>query len=422
MTAEFDSRGGTYDRQTQVAFEKQLYRDQLTRTIVGSLAKPNNYVAGKEAYEDDIVLDRSSFVWVRKFSGGGDEKRITLREAFAGMGVHGDNHTQTGQFPEYMSNAFRINRVKSPGFQIQGEENRRRVQDSIMNIPSDVEEGANNWMGQEDEYDFILSLFNGGDKTVLNSLANGGLAASVGPGSGVGAGLQLAPMHFYTTDTSFATYTPSDLAAWNSTVNDGINGIDAAAADKVTLAQLQKIRAKLDDLHFMPGTLNGQRYKAIALVDPDIAWRIAYILKDDYKYGMERGKNNPIFNVDYQIVHDGVLYVSMPNLKIFRPSYSAANSKITVGPGMASDPREYTNSETVASILYLGAGSVLMGADGKSTIHKAVAQYGEVDGMAVSVHKRRSFVRSQWDTHDGRTESKCFNVLGAFFYEPGIDW
>jgi len=422
MASEFDSRGGSYDQQTQVTFNKQLFREQFARTIIGSLAKPGPHVAGKTSFASPAI-DSSTFIWQQSFAGmPGDEKRITLSEAFNGMGVHGDLHTRSGEFLEFMSQAYRINTVKSPGFQVHGAENRKRVAASIMNMPGEVRTGANNWMAQEDMYDFLIALYYGADKTALNSLATGGLAVNLGPGSGIGAGTPLCGMHQYTTDEGFITYDGSALSTHNSLVNDAINGIDAAAADKITLAQLQKIREKLDDLHFLPGTLNGQQYKALAPCDPQIARRIAYILKDDYKNGMERGKSNPIFNCDYQIEFEGVLYVSVPDMKKFRPSYNAANSRIDIGPNLTSDPRTYSNTSTNASIFYLGAGAVLMAHDGQATAHIANAQYGPQDGMGISLHKRRTMMRNQWETKDGRTESKCYNVLAAHFYEPGIDW
>lgn len=416
---EFNSRGGTYDRQTEVTFGMQQYREFCARTFVGALSKRNDLVAGKTAHET-TSFDGSTFIWTQNISSG-DEHRVTFSENARGMGAYGDRATPAGDFVEFKSQDFRVNTIKAPAQQIHGRESQKLVRASITNIPEIARRNLVTWHAQEINYDAIIALLYGADKPLMSSLADGGKAVSLGPGSGIGAGTPLMGMHWYTTDTGFATYDASDLSGWNTTVNNAINGIDAADSDKVTLAQMDKIRQKLDELHFEPGRINGKEYKAVALCDPQVVLRIGHILKDDYKYARERGKDNPIFNVNYQIEHDDVLYLGLQDLKKFRPAYNAATGYIDIGPGLTQDPRDYSTSSTNGLIIYMGSGALLQGTDTMLEFDNASAKF-KLDGESITAHTRRGFKRNQWETKDGRTESYCRSVLTAAFYEPGIDW
>jgi hypothetical protein len=416
----FDPRGGTVDYPVEVTMGKKLYREMLPKTMIGTFSKRNDLVAGVTAFEAPS-FDNTALIWKKDIKEG-DEYRLQYNEASDGLPTYGDTPTESGEFPKYMGQDFRCNCVKSPGFQVTGKESRKLVKKSIENIPQNVQNNATDWMAREMERSAIVALLWGADGSLLSGAADGGKNINLGPGSGVGAGTPLMGMHHYTTDEGFMTYTPAALTSWNSTVNDAINGIDAAAADKITLAQLDKIREKLDDIHFSPVTVNGKVYKAVCWLDPQLAWRLKYILKDDFKYARERSANNPIFNTSYQIEYNEILFVAVPNLKKFRPAYNATTGYPDIGPDYSQTFKDYSNSETNAWALFLGAGALLMGQDGMLEPHRAKAPYGEVDGLAISVHHSFSFKRNQWDTKDGRTDSKCHSVLAASFYEPGQDW
>lgn len=417
---EFNSRGGQYDQQTEVMFNKQLYREYVSRTFVGSLSRRNDIVAGHTAFETPS-FDSSTFIWTQEIPSG-DEKRLTMSETSKGNGTYGDIATKAGDFVEFHSQAFRINTIKSPGVQVHGKESQKLVVASITNIPDIVKRNVVLWHAQEENYDAIRALLYGADKGLLLEHALGGKAVNLGAGAGIGAGTPLMGMHWYTKDSGFVSYDASDLTGWNSDVNDAVDGIDATDSDKVTLPQLDKIRDKLDSEDFEPGRINGKDYKAVALCDPQVILRIAHILNSDYKYARERGQSNPIFNVDYQLEHDGVLYIGVSDLKKFRPEYNSGNGYVDIGPGFGStDPRAYTTTTDAGLIIYMGAGALLRATDGTVNLHTATANF-PVDGMAITAHTRRGFMRNQWETKDGRTASYCRSVLTAAFYEPGIDW
>jgi len=416
----FDGLGGDYDENTVKAFEKGLHMEARTRTFIGTLSKPNKVVSKKRAFGEES-LDSSTFIWRKKITSG-DQLKLTLEEAAEGMPTYGDLAQETGDFLAYKNQNAYVNYIKSPAIQVQGEMAQQRVNTSIMNIPASVRKAAVMYMAEQMEYEAIIALLYGASPSALNATSAGGLGVSLGPGaSGIGAGNPLMGMHWYTTDTGFMTYTPTTLSTWNSTVNDGVNGIDAAASDSVTLAQLELIRAQLDTLKFQTGTLNGKEYKAVCLCDPQIPWRIRNLLGTQYQNAEKRGPDNPIFNVNFTIELDDILYVPVPSLLKFRPAYNAVTSYIDIGPGLTSDPRTYTNSETIGLMIYLGAGGLIEGYNGRVQIAKATAPFGPQDGLAIGARQKLAYVRNQWDSKDGRTaQSTCYSVAVAAFYEPGV--
>lgn len=414
----FDSLGSDYDENTVKAFEKGLHMEVRTHTFIGALSKPNKVISKKRAFGEDS-LDNSTFIWRKKITSG-DQLKLTLEEAADGMPTYGDLAQETGDFLAYKNqNAF-VNYIKSPGIQVQGEMAQQRVNKSIMNIPASVRKAVIMYMAEQMEYEAIIALLYGASPSALSGKSDGGLAVNLGPADGIGAGNPLMGMHWYTTDTGFMDYTPTALSTWNATVNTGVDGIDAASSDSVTLAQLEMIRDQLDTLKFQTGTLNGKEYKAIALCDPQIPWRMRNLLGTDYQQARKRGKDNPIFNVSYTIELDDVLYVPVPSLKLFRPAYNAGNSLIDIGP-VTQDPRNYTTTSDIGLIIYLGAGGLIEGYNGRVQLAKATAPFGPQDGLAIGARQKLAYIRNQWDSKDGRTaESTCYSVLTAAFYEPGV--
>jgi hypothetical protein len=407
-------------------YDKTTFLEVLTKTFFGSLSKPNDSVSKMDGLSIDGGIDQSTFVW-KKTIDTGNEFRLTYEEAIDGMGTYGDAAVESGDFLGYKNQDFKIHQTKSPAVQVNGEMSRQKVAHSITNIPTAVRRAAIRWMAEELEFDAIIAYLYGASKSLIRPLSAGGLGVSLGPGSGIGSGTPLMGMHWFTPDTGFMTYTPAALSTWNSTVNDGVNGIDEAAADKFTQSFHEKIREKIEDLNWIPGTLNGKEYKAIALCDPQIAYRFGKnILKTDYGASTPREKgdtSNRIFNINYTIEQDDILYLAVRNLKKFRPAYNASNGYIDIGPGLTSDPRNYTTSSTNGLVIYCGAGSLLFATNGQVKITTGYEKHPE-DGQEHSARHKFGIKRNQWDSKDDRVtaESTCNSVLTAAFYEPGIDW
>lgn len=421
---EWGSRGSDDNEyNTGVGYEKQIFNEVLTKTFVGSLSKRNKSVNQLEALGLDGGIDKSTFIWKRTITEG-DEYRLTHEDAIVGNGTYGDKPVAAGPALGYKNQNFRINQTKSPAAQVPGIMQQQRVAKSLTGLSEATRQAAITWMAEEVEFDAIISYLYGASKSLLKSRADGGLAVNLGPESGIGAGTPLFGMHMYTTDTGFITYDGSALSTHNSLVNDAINGIDAAAADKLTLSQHEKIRTKLDQEKFLPGTINGQEIKALALTDPDICTRLGKnILRTDYGTSgpRENDYKNRIFRVDYTILLDGILYIPVENLRKFRPAYNATNGYPDIGPGLTQDPREYTNSETIGWVIYCGAGSLLWGTNGMVEVSEGRPKHKK-DGQEWSAWQKFGIKRNQWDTYDGRSESTCNSVLLAAFYEPGHDW
>jgi len=414
----FDSIGGTYDTQTSFGFDKQLYYEARAKTLIGSLSKSGRDVEGMYAGAGPS-LDGSAVIQRKKIDAG-DMVRFTMQEHMKGMPTWGDNAVERGDFLAYKNLEARVNMIKTPAVQIQGEMARQRVKKSIMNIDSAVRQEVVEYTAEEMEFEFLIALHYGASKSALRSVADGGLGVNLGVGSNGTAGTPLLPRHMYTIDSGFLTYSDTP-ATYNATVNAAINTI-TATADEITLIKMKVLRRQLDALNFAPAYLGGKKYKAIALCDPDIWYRIDHLLATLYASSRERAAINPVFNVDYQLEYDGILYLNVPSMEKFRMGYQASPDYPTLGPGLTEDPRDYTVTSSVGLVTFVGAGAAFEGFNDSVRLTTQTGDHG--DGVEVAGRFKQAYIRGEWYAEDGRDSSVdnvySRSVLTAAFYEPGV--
>jgi hypothetical protein len=416
MAGTFDSHDGTYDEQTGFAFDKQRFIESRNRSIVGPLSKGSDKVSGMIAGGENKNIGA---VIRRKEISEGDMVRFTMEETVKGTPTWGDNPTQRGDFLLYKNQEARINLIKSPAIPIQGEMNQQRVAHSINDLPGSVRRAIIDYMSEEMEFEFLTSLLWGASKALLAGTSDGGLAVSLGVGSGVGAGTPLWCKNFYCIDQGFPAYVQS---TWNSTVNGYINAI-SAAADAITTVKIKHIRNRLDKILFQPVVVDGKKYKAVCLCDPDIWYKIDHLLATARTSARERGKDNPIFHLHETLEYLDILFVNVPNLEKFRPAYNASTSIPDIGPGLTLDPRSYTTSSSVGLTIFLGAGAVLEGYNGKVELSRATAAHGAHEGLEVAARTKLGYIRGEWYSKDGRAVAadNTYNnsSLVACWYETG---
>jgi hypothetical protein len=161
----FDSVGGTYDEQTGFGFDKMNFMRARARTIVGALSKGSektyNMVPGSGP-----SLDGSGII-IRKEITSGDMARYTMQEHMAGTPTYGDLPVKRGNFLRWKNAEVRINKITSPSIPIQGEEDQKRVRDSITNIPGAAREEVIDYHAEEYERQFLISLLYGASPSVL---------------------------------------------------------------------------------------------------------------------------------------------------------------------------------------------------------------------------------------------------------------
>lgn len=416
--SSFDSVGGTNDEQTGFAFDKQLYMEARTRTFIGSLSKPNDMVRDMNAGAQS--LDGSQCI-ARKEITEGDEVRYTMQEHMTGVETYGDMPVQRGDFLGYKNQYARVNMIKTPAIPIQGETAQQKVKASITDIPAAVKNEVIDYTAETMELQAIGGLIWGASPSVLLPTAEGGLGVTLGVGAGGGAGVPLMPMHFYTPDTGKIAYNTT-VAAYNSSVNDAINGIDASADDSVSLTKLQMLSRMKEKINFWPTVLNGKKYKAINLCDPDLWWRINHLLKDYYKDARERSANNPIFGIDHQLEFLNELFISVPNLEKFRPVYNSATGVPDFGPGIRGDFRKHVPSATTALMLTISQRALVEGYNGSVRLTKEVGPHE--DGLEIAARTMLGYMRGEWYAKDGRADTTnaavCYSVFASVFYEPGV--
>jgi hypothetical protein len=417
----FDSVDGTYDEQTGFSFEKTLYYQARTRSIIGKLSRPaggSKAVVGGEAGGDQ-TLDGSSILRRVKISEG-DMLRLTMQEHAAGLSTYGDSAIRRGDFLSYKNMEARVNAIGSPAIPVVGRMAQQRAKMSITNLPAAVREAVINYMEEQMEYEFLYSLPAGGSMSLMSSLANGGLALSLGVNTSGTAGRQLMPRHFWTKNDGYLGYSTTP-ATWNSTCNTALNEISADVGGILTLADLSIIRAKLDDLYFKGLRFGSSKYKAIAIVDSDTYYRINHLLKPYYRDSKPREGKNPIFDLQHTVEFEDVIYVNVPNLKKYRLSYSSANGYPTIGPGLTTDPRSYTPTSKLSTIYFLGMGAVVEGYNDSIKVEIEKGSFGQ--GMEVAAMMDLGYVRAEWFAKDARTSIDAVyndSLFAATFYEPGV--
>jgi len=413
----FDPIGGDYDEQTGFSFDKMLFMRARTRTIIGKLS-------GSAGVYDMYAgsgpsLDGSAAI-LRKEINSGDMVRFTMQEHMKGAPSYGDQPVTRGNFLEYKNAEARVNKVTSPSVLIQGEEDQKRVLDSITNIPGAAKEEVVAYHGEEMERQAIIAWLYGASPSVLLPQSEGGLGHNLGVGSGAGAGEPLMCKNFYTPDTGFLTYS-STAATFNSTVNDAINGIDADVGDMLSLIALKVDRAQLDKDKFWPLTIGGKKYVALKLMDSELFYRLDHLLGDDYRAARERGRDNPIFNLNHTIEYLDQLFINVPNLDKFRMAYNATNGYPDIGPGLRTDHRDYVTTSKNALMLTIGARSLMEGYRGSIKVAEDTGRFKR--GLEIMSEGSYGYVRGEFYAKDGSTGANaCVNQTSrvSAFYEPGV--
>lgn len=228
------------------------------------------------------------------------------------------------------------------------------------------------------------------------------------------------PMHFWTPDSGKVAYNTT-VATYNAAVNTAINEIDSASDDSVSLTKLKTLSRLKEKLNFWPTVLNGKKYKAINLCDPDLWYRIDHLLGDYYKYSRERGADNPIFGIVHQLEYLDELFISVPNLEKFRPSYNASGTA-DFGAGISGDFRKYTTSSTNALMISISQRALVEGYNGSVRLTREVGPHE--DGLEIAARTKLGYMRGEWYAKDGRADTTnaavCYSVFCSAFYEPGV--
>ena len=412
---------GVKDAQTGFAYERQLFTEMRQRTFIGALSNSGDKIDDFTAGMPQSLNGNAAIL--RKEITEGDLLRMTMREHSKGMSTYGDLQHPAGDAPAYKNMDARVNMINGCAIPEVGEMDLQRIRMSIANLPADLKEEVLDDMAEIMEMEALYALIKGASPSVLLPTTSGGFGMSLGINAGGGAGVPLMNRWFYTNDTGFDTYSVVP-ATWNNSVDAAVGGIDATIADSISLASLRIIRGKMDTGKWwnVKGP-DGKSYKAICLIDPAAWWRLDSLLKDNYKYALPRGWDNPLYTVDYVIVYDSILYIPCSNLAILRPTYLDGSSGVgpTFGPNMTSDFRDYTNTSTNALCIFIGKRALIEGYNGSVEIHTKEGSFQK--GNQIAARTKLGYVRGEWYAKDGRTSSdtvRNYSVMIAAFYEAGI--
>lgn len=415
----FDSIDGTYDEQTSFGFGPTVYTEARERTILGALSKGRDDVSQMIAGGKPVSIDNTACI-VRKEIKAGDMVRFTMEEAVKGMPTWGDSDVQRGDYVVYKNLEARVNTIKSPAIPLPADMSLQRAKLSLMDPKGRLRRQVVDYMAQELEYELLIAGHYGASKAALRSEDDGGLGINLGVGSGVGAGTPLMPKNFYCVDQGFPTYTDVH-ATWNTNLNTYMSAI-TAGADGLTILGIKTIRRQMDRIFFAPAYIDGVRYKAIGLCDPDLWYRLDHLLHDEYENAKPRRTDHEIFGVDHQLVYHGILFLNVPNMEKFRMGNQADPDYPSLGPGLTSDPRDYSVTSSIASILFIGSGAFFEGYNGNIGITEERGYHG--DGYEIGARTKDVFVRGEWYAKDSRASAAantyCNSLMLASFYEGGV--
>jgi hypothetical protein len=417
-----------YDMQSGISFDKQMWVEARTRTLIGALSRDG---AGDGAVTDMYAgsgpaLDGSEVIKKVTLSNT-NMITFTMREHMKGLPTYGDLQHPVGDPLSFKNLRAYVNKINAPTLPLAGEMAQLRANQSLGDYLNGSGQKSEilDWCAEEMEIQFIYSLIYGASPSILNAGSDCNL--SLGINAGAGAGVPLMPRWFFDGQSGWATYSLTP-ATYNSTINSAINTIGTNAGAVVTLADLLLIRNKMDTEHFWPINFMGKKVRSIALCDPEIWHRIKSLLGTAYVYAMPRGEDNPYFGVDEVINYNGIVYMSFPNLYKLRPTYNSGSGVISgvadFGPSMAQDHRDYAVTSAIGLILFVGRSAAIEG------INKAIStgvQRGKNDkGGEVWARFDDGFVRGEWYAKDGRSTStdltlvRNYSLIVGAWYEPGI--
>lgn len=423
----FDSVDGTYDEQTGFSFEKTLYYQMRSRSIVGKLSRAGApgaaATADMTAGDDSLALDGSSAIARKKITEG-DMVRYTLQEHITGMPTYGDRDVRRGDFLAFKNLEARVNQIDSPAIPVVGRMSQQRAAGSISDLPAKTRAEVINYMEEQYEYEYLFSMIGGASPSALKTSADGGLGVALGVNALGTAGNPLMGKNWFVRaadgSNSFPTYSTTP-ATWNGTINTALNAIPATSNGYLTLAILKALRARLDSINSRPLRVGGKMYKMVWLCDPELWYRIDHLLATYYQNARERSASNPLFDIDRQLAYLGMLFINVPNLEKLRPAYNSSTGIPDLGPGLTQDFRGYTTTSDLALMVGVGGDSVIEGYNDKISVTEEKGKHAK--GLEIAAHMDLAFIRSEWYAKDGRTDVGAVYNDSSFvaaFYEPGV--
>jgi hypothetical protein len=407
------------DAQTGFGFDKQLFMEARTRTIIGALSRDG---AAGGAVSDMYAgsgpsLDGSAAIMRKQITEGG-YVTLTMQEHAIGLPTYGDAQHPAGDYLDFKNLRAYVNKINGPAIPVPGKMVQQRIKMSIENMPSRVKEEVLDWAAEEMEIQALYALLYSASPSILKGGAD--INFSPGVNAGAGVGTPLMNQWWYTKLGGLLTYSTTP-ATWNSTVNSAVNSLTSSSSSSIALGDIQYIRAVMDDKKFWPIKFNGKKYKSIALCDPELWHRLKNLMGSGFLYAQPRGWDNPLYGVDYVLEYDGFLFIPVPNMKKLRPAYNASNGYPDFGPSMTSDHRNFTPVGYEALIIFISANALVEGYNNSIEVKTSTGRFDK--GMDIAAEMDLGYVRGEWYSKTGRTDSdavKNYSVLVAAFYEAGV--
>jgi len=360
---------------------------------------------------------------------------FTMEEELEGMPTYGDASVRPGNAPNYMHAQIQARSIWSPAYPIHGyelQDNMKRV----IPLNTHVARRKNSmgvWAGREMDLD--------GMRASLYGLSRGLYLDTDG-----GKGTEL-----YGTDAAtryrvpFHTFVPSGTATdtrldkvsnavsaqtHNENLRSRLVDLNSAVGTyntKFTFDTHRGISEIVRKLRLRPITLNGQKLRAVVLMDP----RNFHSLRKDpelvelWTHATPRDMKNFAIYSRQAIELDEILYLPKELVSWFRPVVTTTgNSGVRFGVGFDVDPRSEGFEESVGSgsnltmSIVMGAGALRRGRrkfDMSFKEHNAPFDKGKEIAMTWD----DGWMRNEWYAKDGRDKVYCDSSFVVFNKDEG---
>jgi len=398
---------------------KTIWKIATYRTIFGMLNIGRTIKTVKTPFNakfKEIDQGNDSPIWEKNFEMG-NEVRFTMVKDLNGRGTYGEANVKTGDFLSYMHDLVHVIQHDTLAHPVPGAESQQKIRELIPDLVKATKEEIARWMAYEIDFSGIEALLLGASRGLL-STSDGGMGITL-PGGSAG-GIRSCYNTFVASESGLTTpsFTASTHESNLATALGNLTDDDAHAFD---YEFVEKVSWLINDLNFTPAKIGNDEYRAVGIADRRCVARLTKTggtLETKWREARERARSNPALNKFKEaLVVDDMLIIPARQVEKYRPDVDG--STVVYGPGIASDPRTFTNTSNLCPTVWMGAGALLRGRRPEVSCTEKI--YDHNKGGEYSCHWHDGWKRREWTAQDGTSKIENDSSLVTFNYDPGFN-
>jgi len=397
--------------------QKEIFFKTTWMTLIGRLnggREIKEQIMAFQGGKKKIDIGNSSIVQEKTIMEG-NEFRTTMMEYLNGDATYGDEAIASGDYAQYKHAQGYVNQCDSPAWQLPGRCSLKQAAEVITNPKGDLMMGIERWVSEEIDVDWIRAGLMGASRGVLSSSAQGSLGIAL---PGATAGQFRSCYNFYCSNGTVVS--PSRVRnTHEAAVKAAVAAVGNDAAGHFDLGEHDALVNLCDQYYIEPPTVGGRQYKGIYVTHRALIWRLfsrGGSLETLAKDARERAKTNPALDHITAWELDDILYV--PYRLIEKYAIDSSGTYVVYGPGLDTDPRNFTTANERYPSLLMGGKSFLRGRDKRVWITTEVGRHNK--GVEYAAHWDDGWTRNEWDAKDGRTEMENPHMFTTCHFDAGI--